>query len=48
LNGRKNELERIWKEVIMEQFKVLFQNLDGGTEGNHEKPLRVTGFRAEI
>jgi hypothetical protein len=30
-------LERIWKEVVIAQFKVLNQHLPGGIEENHEK-----------
>jgi hypothetical protein len=33
-----NELERMWKEEVVAQFKVLYQNLSGGTEENHQKP----------
>jgi hypothetical protein len=33
-----NELERIWKEVVMVEFKVLSQHVPGGTEEDHEKP----------
>jgi hypothetical protein len=32
-----NELERMWKETVVAQFKVLSRHLPGGTEGNHEK-----------
>jgi hypothetical protein len=32
-----NELERVWKEVVVAKFKILFQHLPGGTEENHEK-----------
>jgi hypothetical protein len=32
-----NELERMWKEVGMTEFKVLFWHLPGQTEKNHEK-----------
>jgi hypothetical protein len=31
-----NELERIWKEVVMAWFKVLFKHLPGETEENHD------------
>jgi hypothetical protein len=31
-----DELERIWKEVVMAEVKTLFWNLLGGTEENHE------------
>jgi hypothetical protein len=33
-----NELERILKEVVVAQFKVLSRNLSGGIEKNYEKP----------
>jgi hypothetical protein len=40
LNDRMtNELERIWKEVIIAQLKVLYQQLPGQNEGNNKKPL---------
>jgi hypothetical protein len=29
---------KIWKEEVMAWFKVLFQHLPGGAEGNHIKP----------
>jgi hypothetical protein len=32
-----NELERIWKEAVMVQFKVLSWHLPGGIEETHEK-----------
>jgi hypothetical protein len=32
-----NELERMRKEVVMAEFKVLSRHLPGGTEENHEK-----------
>jgi hypothetical protein len=31
-----NEREGMIKEVVVAQFKVLAQDLTGGTEGNHE------------
>jgi hypothetical protein len=31
------ELERVWKEVVRGLIGILFLNLPGGTEGNHEK-----------
>jgi hypothetical protein len=31
-----NELERMWREVVMAKHKVLSGNLPGGTEENHE------------
>jgi hypothetical protein len=33
-----DELERIWKEAVMTQFKVLSQHLPGETDKNHKKP----------
>jgi hypothetical protein len=33
-----DELERIWKEVVVTYFKVIFRHLPGETEGNHENP----------
>jgi hypothetical protein len=30
----KNELERLWKEVIIVQFEIIFRNLPGGIEEN--------------
>jgi hypothetical protein len=32
-----NELERIWKDAVEAQFKVLYWHLCGGTEENHTK-----------
>jgi hypothetical protein len=33
-----NELERMWKEVVIAEFKVLLWHLPGGAEQNPEKP----------
>jgi hypothetical protein len=35
-----NELERMWKVVVMAWFKVLFWHLSGGTEETMKK-LRI-------
>jgi hypothetical protein len=44
-----DELERTWKEVVVDYFKVLSRYLLGGTEKNHENPsIRIAGLRAEI
>jgi hypothetical protein len=44
LDGRWNdELERMWKEVVMVCFKVLFQHFTGGSEEFHEKYVRIIG-----
>jgi hypothetical protein len=32
-----NELETIWKEVVVAYFKVLSERLPGGSEKIHEK-----------
>jgi hypothetical protein len=40
------ELERMWKEVVVTCFKVLYRHLPGGTEKNDEKPLfMIAGLR---
>jgi hypothetical protein len=33
-----NELEKMWKEVVMAYFKILSEHLPEGTEENHVKP----------
>jgi hypothetical protein len=33
-----NNLERIWKEAVLAQFKVLSRHLPGSTEENHKEP----------
>jgi hypothetical protein len=43
-----DELERIWKEAVLALFKVLSRHLSGGTEENHEEPVRKASFRAGI
>jgi hypothetical protein len=35
-----NELERMWEEAVMAQFKVISWHSPGGTDENHEKPQR--------
>jgi hypothetical protein len=32
-----NELETMWKEVVVTCLKILPQHLPGGTKENHEK-----------
>jgi hypothetical protein len=34
-----NEFKRIWNEVVMAQFKVLFQHFPGGTDKKTMKNL---------
>jgi hypothetical protein len=36
-----DELERMWKEVVVACFKVLPQHLPEGTEENHSKIGRM-------
>jgi hypothetical protein len=31
-----DELERIWNEMVVVQFKLLSRHFSGGTEENHE------------
>jgi hypothetical protein len=31
------KLGRMWKKVVVAYFKILFQHLAVGVEGNHEK-----------
>jgi hypothetical protein len=43
--GTNNELEKIWKEVVLTYFKVLSWHLIEATEKNHEHPkLRLAGL----
>jgi hypothetical protein len=43
-----NEFERTQKETVVAQFKVRSCHLPGGTDENHEKPVRIIGLRAGI
>jgi hypothetical protein len=43
-----NELERIWKEAAVAYFKVLFRQMPGGIEENHEHIVRIVSLRLEI
>jgi hypothetical protein len=43
-----NELERIWKEVVMACFKVLFQHSSGKTEENHRNINQENAAPSEI
>jgi hypothetical protein len=43
-----DELEMIWKEVVMAQFNILSRHSPRGTEKNQEKLVRIGGFKAEI
>jgi hypothetical protein len=38
-----NELERMQKNVVMAQFKKLFQHLPRRTEKSHEEPFMIAG-----
>jgi hypothetical protein len=37
------KLESIYEEMAMACFKVLFQNLPGGTKRDNEKFVRIAG-----
>jgi hypothetical protein len=37
----------MWKEAVVAEFE-LSRNLPGDTEDDHEKPVGITGVRAEI
>jgi hypothetical protein len=40
-----NELERMWREAVMTEFKVLFQHFPEGTEESHKKSsIRIAGI----
>jgi hypothetical protein len=43
-----DELERMCKEGVMAYFKVLCQNLPGGTEENHKNTVKKDGVPAKI
>jgi hypothetical protein len=43
-----NDFERMWKEVVVAKFKVVFQHWLGRAEVNHENFVRIAGLRAEI
>jgi hypothetical protein len=36
-----NELQTVWKEAILTEYKMLLHHLPGGTEEKHEKPQSV-------
>jgi hypothetical protein len=43
------ELERMWKDAIIEYCAILFQHLPGVTEENHKETLvRTVCFQSEI
>jgi hypothetical protein len=39
-----SQLERIWKETVLSQLKVLSRYLHGGTEKNHENLIQYSRF----
>jgi hypothetical protein len=43
-----NELERVWKEAVVAQFKVLSQHLTGGIEKTTNTPVGIADVRTEI
>jgi hypothetical protein len=38
----------MWKEAFVIKFKALYLHLSGGSDSNHENPVRVAGLRSEI
>jgi len=38
----------MWKATTVVLFRVLFWNLLEGTEGNHDKPVRIVSIPIEI
>jgi hypothetical protein len=41
--------EMIWKEVVVDEFKVLSWNLTGGIEESHEKTaVSIASLQADI
>jgi hypothetical protein len=42
-----DELERIWKEAVMPNFKVQPRHSPGGTEDNYEKHARIASLRSK-
>lgn len=43
-----NQLQRMWKKVVMPKFKVLSQHLSERIKESHKKIVRIVGFPAEI
>jgi hypothetical protein len=45
----KNEMEKIRKETVVAEFKIVSRHLFEGTDENHEKPVKtpVSGPRCE-
>jgi hypothetical protein len=43
-----DELERMYKEVVMDCFKVWFQHLPGGTERDHKKSVKIADHWTEV
>jgi hypothetical protein len=44
----KNKLERIWKEAVVANFKVLLRNFGEGTEEKHEEPQDTQSSSREL
>jgi hypothetical protein len=42
-----DKFEAMWKGEVVAYFKVLFQNMSGGTRENHETRVIISGLGAE-
>lgn len=43
-----NELERMWKELVISSLKVLSWHFPGGTKENYKKPVKIVCPWTEI
>jgi hypothetical protein len=43
-----NELERLWKDVVVTGFDMLSWHLSGTAKESHENPVRIAPVSAKI
>jgi hypothetical protein len=43
-----NELERLWKDMVMTGFDILSWHLSGIAKKSHENPVRIAPVPAKI
>jgi hypothetical protein len=43
-----NELERLWKDVVVTGFDILSWHLSGTAKEDHENPVRIAPVPAKI
>jgi hypothetical protein len=43
-----NELERLWKDVVVTRFDILSWHFSGIAKGSHENPVRIAPVQAKI